>query len=137
MMTENKYRKQQQEKPRTGSGRTGRFFAGLLDGSLLTGKSTPSLLPFIFYLSGLALFLIFNAYYAEKKAREVDQLQQEMTAMRIRYVQTKSEYMYLTNRSEIFRRLRSRGFIEPNEPPRPVYELEKDKGLMDRLLGRN
>ncbi len=136
-MTANKYNKQQKEKVSGGNGRTGRFFAGLLDGSLLTGKSAPSQLPFIFYLSGLALFLIFNAYYAEKKVREVDHLQQEMTALRIRYVQTKSEYMYLTNRSEISRRLSARGFIEPNEPPRPVYELGKNKGLMDRLLGRN
>lgn len=134
-MSGNKFKKQQKEKVSAGNGRTGRFFAGLLDGSLLTGKSAPSLLPFIFYLSGLALFLIFNAYYAEKKAREVDQLQQEMTALRINYVQTKSEYMYLTNRSEISRRLRSRGFIEPKEPPRPVYELDKDEGLIDRLLG--
>ncbi len=136
-MTENKFKKQQQEKVGTGNGRTGRFFAGLLDGSLVTGKSAPALLPFIFYLSGLALFLIFNAYYAEKKAREVNQLQTEMTALRINYVQTKSGYMYLTNRSEISRRLRNRGFIEPNEPPRPVYELDKDKSLMDWLLGRN
>jgi len=136
-MTGNKFKKQQKEKAYAGNGRTGRFFAGLLDGSLLTGKSAPSQLPFIFYLSGLALFLIFNAYYAEKKAREADRLQQEMTALRIRYVQVKSEYMYLTNRSEISRRLRTRGFVEPKEPPRPVYEVRKDKGLMDRLLGRN
>ncbi|MFP4065291.1 MAG: FtsL-like putative cell division protein [Bacteroidales bacterium] len=136
-MTGNKFKKQQKEKVSSGNGRTGRFFASLLDGSLVTGKSTPSLLPFIFYLSALALFLIFNAYYAERKARQVDQLQQEMTTLRINYVQTKSEYMYLTNRSEISRRLRTRGFIEPNEPPRPVYELDKNKGFIDRILGRN
>ena len=136
-MTGNKFRQQKKEKTKTGRGRTGKFFAGMLDGSLLTGNTTSSLMPFIFYLAAMGLFLIFNAYYAEKKARQVDQLQREMTALRIEYVQTKSEYMYLTNRSEISRRLRSRGFIEPTEPPRQIIEIERDKGLINRLLGRN
>lgn len=136
-MTGNTFRKQQKAKAKGGNGRPGRFLASLLDGSFLNGSSAKTMIPFIFYLSGLALFLIFNTYYSEKKARELDQLQREMTALRIQYVQTKSEYMYLTNRSEISRRLRNKGFIEPTEPPRPVYELDRNRGLMNRLLGRN
>jgi len=94
-------------------------------------------MPFILYLTGIAMFLIFNTYYAEKKAREADQLRREMTALRIRYIQTKSEHMYLTKQSGLARRLKDRGFIEPTEPPVMVKEQKENKGFARSLFGQN
>ncbi len=112
----------------------GRFFSDMLDGSMLTRNTNSSVMPFILYLSGLALFLIFNTYYAEGKAREADQLRREMTSLRISYIHTKSEYMYLTQQSEIARQLRHRGFVESLEPPRPISKKQSGKGLIGRLF---
>ncbi len=128
--------KRTQKKQKASGGNFTRHFSDLLDGSMFTRNSASNLLPFILYVSGLALFLIFNAYYAENKARELDQIRREMTELRIRYINTKSEYMFLTNQSEIARRLRSQGFIEPTEPPRPVYDLTKGDNLIRRLFGK-
>ncbi len=133
-MTTNQYK--QQEKPKSSNQKAGlgRFFSDMLDGSMLTKNTNSAVMPFILYLSGLALFLIFNTYYAEGKAREADQLRREMTQLRIRYIHTKSEYMYLTQQSEIARQLRPEGFVESLEPPRPISQKGHDKGLIGRLF---
>ncbi len=132
-MQANKFNKSNKKTSDPAKASAGRFFSGLLDGSLLTRKATQDLFPFIIYLSLLALFLIFNTYYAERKAREADQLRREMTEIRINYINTKSEYMYLTNRSELATRLSSRGFIEPVEPPGLIIN-RKEQRLLHRLF---
>lgn len=113
---------------------SGRMVSEVLDGSLIERNTTDRVIPFIIYLSGLALFLIFNTYYAEKKARELDSLSHEITVLRIQYVHTKSQYMYLTNRSELAQRLSRQGFIEPLEPPVYVYAQKQGKSLFQRIL---
>lgn len=133
-MSANQFKKSNKKDKNSKKGSAGRFFTELLDGSLLTRNTTPDLFPFIIYLSCLALFLIFNTYYAEKKAREADQLRREMTALRINYVSTKSEYMYLTGRSELAQQLRSRGFIEPVEPPGIIVSQENESGFLRRIF---
>ncbi len=126
--------KRKKEKKKARQYKAGRIFSEILDGSLITRNTTSAAIPFIIYVSGLALFLIFNTYYAEKKAREADLLRREMTELRINYIKTKSAYMYLTNRSELAQRLDSRGFIEPVEPPHIIYVEEKAQGLWHWLF---
>ncbi|MFO7873770.1 MAG: FtsL-like putative cell division protein [Bacteroidales bacterium] len=137
-MTGNRFVKQDKEAKakRTNGGFT-RFVGDLLDGSMLTRNTTSSVMPFILYLSVLGLFLIFNAYHVEKKIREVEQLREEMTEWRIRYIQTKSAYMYMTSQSEITETLKARGFISPDEPPQLLYDPDDQKGFFERLLPKN
>ncbi len=118
-MTQNEYKNTKQSAFRRRG--WGRLFAGMLDGSLLIKNTPSSAIRFILYLSGLSLFLIFNAYYAEKKAREANRLQREMTEWRIRYIETKSEYMFMTKQSELARQLKGRGFIQSTGPPVTIY----------------
>lgn len=136
-MTTNQYKKQDKQKADQGRGNVARFFSDMLDGSMLTRNTTSAVMPFVLYLSGIAMFLIFNTYYAEKKAREAGQLRREMTELRIRYIQTKSDHMYLTKQSELARRLKARGFIESTEPPMPVKEQPESKGFFGSLFGQN
>ncbi len=136
-MTANQYIKEENKKDRKDTGargsRFGRWLSDMLDGSLITRSTSASAMPFILYLSAFALFLIFNAYYAEKKAREVDKLRIEMTELRIRHVRTKSEYMYMTRQSELARSLNQRGFVEATQPPVLIYKQE-EKGFLGRLF---
>ncbi len=132
-MTANKYRKQKSESHAQPSGFE-RFFTGLLDGSLFSGNTNLHAMRFILFLFALALFLIFNTYYAERKTREAEQLRYEMTELRIRYIQTRSDYMFLTQQSEMVRMLSAEGFIEPVEPPRQIAPTGK-KRMWNRLLG--
>ncbi len=137
-MTGNRFVKQdkKEQAKRTNGGFT-TFVTDLLDGSMLNRNTTSSVMPFILYLSVLGLFLIFNAYHVEKKTREVEQLREEMTEWRIRYIQTKSAYMYMTSQSEIIEKLEARGFISPDEPPQLIYDIDSQDGFFERLLPKN
>ncbi len=133
-MAANQYRKRKEKGGEASEGRYGGVFSNLLDGSFLGRESAFNMMPFFLYLSGLALFLIFNTYYAEKRAREAEIMRRQMTELRIRYINTKSELMYLTNQSEVARRLAGRGFIESKEPPVTVYDNTGEHGLLKRIF---
>ncbi len=115
-------------------GAVSRFFSSMLDGTILTREKVEGLLPFFLFLTLLAIVLIFNTYYAEKKARKLEHLRNEIVELRVRYITTKSELMYITNQSEVARRLRDRGFVESTVPPKPVIDHRPKQGILSRLL---
>ena len=109
----------------------------IFDGSWLNRENMISMLPFFMFLSLLAVVLIFNTYYAEKKAREVEQIRREITELRVRYVTTRSELMFLSNQSEVARRLGSRGIIESTVPPRRLQASPERLPLRYRLFKKS
>ncbi len=127
-MSANHIKEESKVSPRKRGGAFRRFAGSLLDGSILSGERTENLLPFFFYLGALAIMLIFNTYYAEKKAREIDRMRQEITDLRIRYTSTKFKLMYHSNQSEIARQLSSQGFIESTVPPQNIPAHQKRRG---------
>lgn len=133
-MGENKFIKGKKEKTATKKGAVSRFIQSMLDGTMLTRDKVADLLPFFFFLAGLALFFISNTYYAEKQAREVESLRKEIVELRTRHTLTKSELMYLSNQSEIARRLQSKGFVESTVPPRQISDQRTNAGILRRLL---
>ncbi|MEE4177965.1 MAG: FtsL-like putative cell division protein [Bacteroides sp.] len=133
-MGANKYRQEKKKKTATKKGAVSRFIHNILDGSILTREGMAASLPFFFFLTGLALFLISNTYYAEKKAREVEALRKEIVELRTRHTLTKSELMYLSNQSEIARRLHSRGFVESTVPPRQIPSKISNGNLLKKLI---
>jgi hypothetical protein len=133
-MGENQYRKQKQEKTATKKGAVSRFIQSVLDGTLLTREKVAGSLPFIFFLAGLSLFFISNTYYAEKQAREIESLRKLNIELRTRHTLTKSELMYLSNQSEVARRLRSKGFVESTVPPRQVKDRNNQRDFLKRIF---
>ena len=96
----------------------------VLGGTFLTRKKVVRLLPFILYLTFLALLYIANTYYAEKKVREIADIRKEMKELRYEYITTKSELMFNTKQTEIAKNLSNTGIEEPTQPPHRIY-LEK------------
>ncbi|MEL6863499.1 MAG: FtsL-like putative cell division protein [Bacteroidota bacterium] len=60
-------------------------------------------LPFVFFLSFLAIIYIANAHYAEKKVRQIQQSQNELKELRWLYMSLQSDLMYNSKRSEVIR----------------------------------
>lgn len=112
-------------------------FFSIIDGSFLTKARIIDMLPFFFYLMGLALLLIFNSYYAEKKVREKEELRNELIELRIRYITTKSELMFITNQSEIARKLEESGLVESTIPPRVIEIPKKKRGFLLNIFDRS
>jgi hypothetical protein len=109
----------------------------VLDGSILQGNKMVSLLPFLFFITFLAIVLIFNTYYAEKQAREIEILRKEVVDYHLKHISVKSELMYLSNQSEIARKLREKGFEESVVPPKIVREQKRRKNIFIKMFSNN
>jgi hypothetical protein len=112
------------------------FISSIFDGTILAKEKVESMLPFLMYATVLGILLIFNTYYAEKKAREVESLRNEIIELRHRYITTKSELMVLSNQSEVARRLRSRGIVESVVPPRQLKAPERGRRFSIGFLSK-
>ncbi|TVQ88294.1 MAG: hypothetical protein EA393_09440 [Bacteroidetes bacterium] len=136
-MAENTYKKQEKKKKNAEKSerKSSGFLRSLLDGSILTNDKSADLMPFLIFLAFLAVMLIANTYYAEKKVRQIERLRNEVTELRTIYISNKAELMYLSNQSEIARRLRDRGFVESTVPP-VILESQNDrKSFFLRIAG--
>lgn len=110
---------------------------GLLDGSILSANKVVALLPFFFFLTLLAILLIFNTYYAEKKAREIEVIRKEVVELHLNYISVKSSLMYLSNQSEVSKRLKDEGFVESVVPPVIIKDSEKENNFFKKVFTNN
>ncbi len=135
-MAENSYKEPVKETTGKKQKKGGGVLSSLLNGSFLTFEKSPGLLPFLLFLSLLAVFFIGNTYYAEKKVRNIENMRHEVTELRTIYISNKAELMYLSNQSEIARRLSEKGIVESTIPPRIVREEESRRNFLLRIFPR-
>ncbi|HSV76198.1 MAG TPA: FtsL-like putative cell division protein [Bacteroidales bacterium] len=132
-MTANTIKKPIHQKE-SGQGSASKAFQSLLDGSLLTRDKVGALMPFIFFLVAIAIFFIANTYHAEKQAREVEALRGEVKELRTRNTLVKAELMFLSNQSEVARRLYGKGFVESTVPPRHIDTHQSNLNFLRRII---
>jgi len=140
-MAENTYKEPRKDTAgRKNTGKRSKFLAflrSLLDGSYLTLDRSPGLLPFLLFVSFIAILLIANTYLAEKKARRIETYRNEVTELRTIYISYKSELMQLSNQSEIARRLSHQGFVESTVPPRMINKNSRRNNFLLRVFSSN
>src|ERR1039458_8023236 len=73
----------------------------VVSGSFLSRKETLRFLPFLIFISVLAVFYIANGYYAEAKMRKQNKLTEELKDLRSEYIITKSDLMFISKQSEV------------------------------------
>jgi len=81
-------------------------------------------LPQILFLSFLCLLYIGNRHYAEKKIRDISQLETEVEDLRADYTTLKAAFMYESKQSEVAKRAEALGLKEPKESPELIREVE-------------
>ncbi len=96
----------------------------ILGGSFLTEDGVVSLLPFLFFITFLAVSYIANIYYSEKNVRDINSLNRELKELRFEHITIKSKLMIMSRQSDISKKLRGTGIKESINPP---YELVKTK----------
>ncbi len=99
----------------------GRHFQSVLDGSVLTNGRNVVSLPFILFLTGLAMVYIANNYYAQRKIREMNMVENQMKELRFEYRSTNSFLMFESKQSEVARKLKGTGVEESTEPPKKLF----------------
>lgn len=92
----------------------------VLSGSFLSREQTVKLLPFIFFLTGMALLYISNGYYAEEQIRKLNSITNELKELRSEYFISKSDLMFVSKQSEVAKRALSIGLKESIEPPKKI-----------------
>lgn len=91
--------------------------ASILDGSFLTRENLLSQLPFIIFITFLAIFYIANSYNAEKTIIEINRTKKQLEELRYEYITTKSNLMFQSKQSEVAYRLVASQVKESTVPP--------------------
>ena len=77
-------------------------------------------LPFVFFLSFLAVIYIANSHYSEKKIRQIQGLQKEVKELRWHYMALKAELMFNSKESEIAKRVAPLGLYPRKGKPKKI-----------------
>ncbi|GAA0523821.1 FtsL-like putative cell division protein [Chitinophaga japonensis] len=77
-------------------------------------------MPFILFLSALALVYIANSHLAEKKIRRINKLGREIKELRWEYLNVKSELMFRSKMSEVSKAVEPLGLKPLNNPPQKI-----------------
>ncbi|MGF6846270.1 hypothetical protein QFZ51_001505 [Chitinophaga sp. W3I9] len=82
-------------------------------------------MPFIGFLSLLALVYIANSHLAEKKIRRINKLGKEIKELKWEYINVKSELMFRSKMSEVSKSVEPLGLKQLSSPPQKIV-LKKD-----------
>ena len=111
---------EQPEKPKEKKSSVG--LRDILTGSVLTSDMVSKQLPYIFFLSFLAVFYIGNRYKYEKLARKEKDLQVEVRNLRAESITTAAQLMFISKQSEVAKLCETRGLDlkESVVPPKKI-----------------
>jgi hypothetical protein len=97
------------------------FFHNIIIGDVFSKDSFFKTIPYLGYLTILAIVYISNTYYAEKTFRQIETIKVEMKELRFQYISSKSELMYYGKQTEIAKRVLSAGIKETKIPPFKIF----------------
>ena len=111
--------KVQEQKPVKNS-KVIRSVANVVSGSFLSKETTVQNLPFIIFLSFLAICYIANGYYADDQVRKVNRLHNEIKELRTQYIVVKDSLVVKSKQTEIAKVLAKQqtGIKESVVPPK-------------------
>ena len=83
-------------------------------------------LPFLLFLSFLAIIYIANQYHAERLVNEVSQLKKQRSEKRSEYISSASDLMKITRQSEVIELLKENNLnLKPlTSPPKKIVVNE-------------
>jgi hypothetical protein len=84
-------------------------------------------MPFILFLSALALLYIANSHLAEKKIRRINKLGREIKELKWEYINVKSELMFRSKMSEVSKSVEPLGLKQLNAPPQKIVIQQAEK----------
>lgn len=135
-MAKNQYRKQGlteeeqealQETVEEKAEATQSFLKELLSSEKFSSKKVVEYVPFLIFLSFLAMLYIANRHYAEKTIRNIDRLSREVKEMSWDYKSLSAELMKLSTQSEIAKRVDTMGLQERKEAPMKIVIKNEKK----------
>jgi hypothetical protein len=99
-----------------------RSVANVVSGSFLSKDSTLKNLPFIFFLSFLAICYIAKGYYDDDQIRKMNKLSNEIKELRTQYIVVKDSLVIKSKQTEVAKALAAKatGIRESVVPPKKI-----------------
>lgn len=82
-------------------------------------------LPFLLFLTLLAVVYIANGHWADNTIRDINKTAREVKELQFEYKSLKSEEMFRSRESQIVEAASSLGLRLPEEPPMPLLGDQK------------
>ena len=92
----------------------------VFSGTFLSNERVLTHIPFILFLSVIAILYIANGYWADDKVRQVNKLSSQIKEFRSEYITTKSDLMFVSKQSEVAKSAEKLGLKEPIVPPMKI-----------------
>lgn len=102
------------------------LIADIINGNILTREKVLGHLPYVLYISLLALIYIANGFLAEGNVRRLNTVGNEMKELRSEYITIKSDLMYKSKQSELARIIEQKG-LGLRESYQPPYKIYREK----------
>ena len=99
-----------------------RSVANVVSGSFLSKESTIKNLPFIFFLSFLAVCYIAKGYYDDDQVRKLNRLTNELKELQTQYIVVKDSLVIKSKQTEVAKALAAQatGIKESVVPPKKI-----------------
>ncbi len=99
------------------------FFRGILDGTILTRDWVVRQMPFVLFMTALAIVYIANRFHAETLVRKSEKLKKEIKDLKAESITVASELMFSSNQTEVVK-LVEENEIEISESKLPPIKIE-------------
>ncbi len=97
----------------------------VLDGSILTNDVVLDQMPYVVFITFIAVFYIGNRYHAEKVLRNTQKAHTELKEMRAESITAASRLMNMSKQSVVSRMVKQKG-LELKESVKPPMKLMVD-----------
>lgn len=97
-----------------------RSLNSVFSGTFLSNEKVLKHIPFVLFLSVIAILYIANGYWADDKIRQVNKLNSRLKELRSEYISTKSDLMFVSKQSEVAKSAEKMGLKEPITPPMKI-----------------
>jgi hypothetical protein len=114
--------KQEKPKNKRKPGKLAKYFASLFSGSFLAEEKTLKQLPFIFFLTFVAICYVANGYYAERTVRNINRVGNQIKELKSEYITSKSQLMFISKQSEVAKASKNLGLKESVTPPIKIVD---------------
>jgi cell division protein FtsL len=92
----------------------------ILGGGFLLGDRSLRALPFIGYLTLLALLAIKCAHSIDEKVIKINKMRSEMKELEAEFLETRAQVMELGQESKVINQAKSLGLQEAQVPPKKI-----------------
>ena len=125
---------EQKNSPPQKKGGIAKSLTAVFAGNFLGNDKIFKQLPFIFFLSFIALFYIANGYWADDKIRQLNSLATEIKELRNEQISVRSELDFAKQEEQIIPAAKNIGLLECRTPPMKI--LVRDSTTIKIISGR-